>query len=75
MDVTSKATDANDVLVEFEVLATGSYPNAVYVHQGWLTEDHTHLLVDDEGNAGYKKKSASVVDNVQIILNARNTLS
>lgn len=25
-----------------------SYPGAKYVHQGWLTEDHSHILMDDE---------------------------
>jgi choice-of-anchor B domain-containing protein len=29
-------------------LAVGSYPNAGYVHQGWLTEDHRYLIQDDE---------------------------
>ena len=29
-------------------LAEGSYPNAGYVHQGWLTEDHRYLIQDDE---------------------------
>ncbi|RMF60909.1 MAG: choice-of-anchor B family protein, partial [Bacteroidetes bacterium] len=30
------------------VIANASYPNAAYTHQGWLTEDHRYLIVDDE---------------------------
>lgn len=29
-------------------LATGTYPDAEYVHQGWLTEDHRYFYQDDE---------------------------
>jgi choice-of-anchor B domain-containing protein len=29
-------------------LGIGSYPDAIYVHQGWLTEDHAYFLQDDE---------------------------
>ncbi|MBU1188036.1 MAG: choice-of-anchor B family protein [Gammaproteobacteria bacterium] len=25
-----------------------AYPNFGYTHQGWLTEDHSHFLIDDE---------------------------
>jgi len=25
-----------------------TYENAYYTHQGWLTEDHTHLMLNDE---------------------------
>ncbi len=29
-------------------LATASYPNVVYSHQGWLTEDQSHFYMNDE---------------------------
>ena len=29
-------------------LATASYPNVVYSHQGWLTEDQGHFYMNDE---------------------------
>ena len=29
-------------------IATGSYPDAMYVHQGWLTEDHAFFYQNDE---------------------------
>ncbi|MFW6084705.1 MAG: choice-of-anchor B family protein [Gemmatimonadota bacterium] len=29
-------------------LSTGSYPDAAYVHQGWLTEDHRYFIQNDE---------------------------
>jgi choice-of-anchor B domain-containing protein len=30
------------------LIASVSYPEATYTHQGWLTEDHRYLLVNDE---------------------------
>ena len=32
-------------------LGVGEYPNARYVHQGWLTDDHAYFFQDDEGDA------------------------
>ena len=29
-------------------IGTGSYPDATYVHQGWLTEDHSYFFQNDE---------------------------
>lgn len=29
-------------------LSTGTYPDARYVHQGWLTEDHRYFIQNDE---------------------------
>jgi choice-of-anchor B domain-containing protein len=29
-------------------IAVAEYPNVGYTHQAWLTEDHRHLLMDDE---------------------------
>jgi choice-of-anchor B domain-containing protein len=40
VDVTDKARPV-------QVSRTG-YPGAAYTHQAWLTEDHRHLLLDDE---------------------------
>ena len=31
-----------------KMLSRVPYNNAYYTHQGWLTEDQTHLLLDDE---------------------------
>lgn len=39
--------DVTDKENPFEV-ARASYPNVQYAHQGWLTEDHRYLLMDDE---------------------------
>ena len=41
-DVTDKA---NPVAV-----ATATYPDAAYVHQGWLTEDQRYFIQNDEGD-------------------------
>jgi len=40
VDVTDKA---NMVMI-----AKSGYPNVAYTHQGWLTEDHETILLDDE---------------------------
>ncbi|MEM9666416.1 MAG: choice-of-anchor B family protein [Bacteroidota bacterium] len=39
-DVTDKANPV--------ALSTAAYPNVSYTHQGWLTEDHQFLYVNDE---------------------------
>ena len=39
-DVTDKASP--------EAIAVAEYPNAAYTHQGWLTEDHRHFVLNDE---------------------------
>ncbi|MGB1033139.1 MAG: choice-of-anchor B family protein, partial [Flavobacteriales bacterium] len=31
-----------------QTLSITAYANSSYTHQGWLTDDHTHLLVNDE---------------------------
>lgn len=31
-------------------LATGTYPDVGYVHQGWLTEDHRYFIQNDESD-------------------------
>ena len=40
VDVTDKQS--------LRTISTAVYPNFGYVHQGWLSEDQRHLLVDDE---------------------------
>lgn len=40
VDVTNKAAPVQ--------LARQGYAGSAYTHQGWLTEDHTYFLVDDE---------------------------
>lgn len=39
-DVTDKANPV--------AISRATYPNAAYVHQGWLTDDHRYFLQDDE---------------------------
>ena len=39
--------DASDK-ENMKMLSRVPYDNAYYTHQGWLTEDHSHLLLDDE---------------------------
>ncbi|MGI9627647.1 MAG: choice-of-anchor B family protein [Longimicrobiales bacterium] len=41
-DVTDKAVPVT--------IATASYPNVAYAHQGWLTEDHSFFYMNDEGD-------------------------
>jgi choice-of-anchor B domain-containing protein len=31
-------------------LASATYPNVAYAHQGWLTEDHRYFYMNDEGD-------------------------
>jgi len=42
MDVTDKANPV--------ALSTASSPNAGYIHQGWLTDDHRYFYQDDESD-------------------------
>ncbi|MCZ6917393.1 MAG: choice-of-anchor B family protein [Gemmatimonadetes bacterium] len=39
-------TDKNNPVA----LATASYPNVAYTHQGWLTDDHRYFYMNDEGD-------------------------
>ena len=54
-DVTDKANPRS--------LSTAAYPNVSYAHQGWLTDDHRHFFLDDEGDelAGTAPKTRTVV--------------
>jgi len=52
VDVTNKATPV--------MLARKGYTGSVYTHQGWLFDDHSHLLMNDEldeleGNNGHTR--------------------
>ncbi|HUF40195.1 MAG TPA: choice-of-anchor B family protein [Anaerolineales bacterium] len=42
VDVTDKSNSV--------ILAKEDYPGFDYTHQAWITEDHTYLLLDDEGD-------------------------
>jgi choice-of-anchor B domain-containing protein len=42
MDVTDKSNPV--------ALSTASSPNAAYIHQGWLTDDHRYFYQDDESD-------------------------
>ncbi len=41
-DVTDKARPV--------AISSATYPNVSYTHQGWLTDDHRHFYMDDEGD-------------------------
>ena len=47
-------------------IASATYPNATYVHQGWLTEDHTYFFQNDELDelAGNIEKTRTMVWDV-----------
>jgi len=36
------------------MITKSSYPNVAYTHQGWATEDHTHVIMDDEQDEANK---------------------
>jgi len=42
VDVTDKS--------QMTMISKTAYPNAAYTHQGWLTEDHDVILLDDESD-------------------------
>jgi choice-of-anchor B domain-containing protein len=44
-------------------ISIAAYPNVAYAHQGWLTDDHKHFYLDDEGDelAGTAPKTRTVV--------------
>ncbi|XP_065834342.1 uncharacterized protein [Oscarella lobularis] len=49
------------------LLSRVPYSNNYYTHQGWLTEDHTHLLLDDELDElyGSNKNTRTLIWNVR----------
>lgn len=43
-----------------ELISEGFYPNSVYAHQGWITQDHQYFLHNDEideGTHGYNTRT------------------
>ncbi len=48
-------------------IGTGSYPDAAYVHQGWLTEDHAYFFQNDELDelAGKVEKTRTLIWDVR----------
>ena len=44
-------------------LSIAAYPNVAYAHQGWLSDDHRHFFLDDEGDevAGTAPKTRTIV--------------
>ncbi len=58
-DVTDKANPV--------ALASASYPNVVYAHQGWISEDHKYFFSNDEGDeiAGVAPRSRTLVWDIQ----------
>ena len=54
-DVTDKAKP--------RTLSIATYPNVAYAHQGWLSDDHRHFFLNDEGDelAGTAPKTRTVV--------------
>ena len=58
-DVTDKAHPKS--------LATASYPNTAYAHQGWLSEDQAYFYLDDEGDevAGLVPRTRTLVWDVK----------
>lgn len=52
-----------------KMLARVPYSNAFYTHQGWLTKDQTHLLLDDELDELYgpRKNTRTMIWNVELL--------
>ncbi|MDX1746924.1 MAG: choice-of-anchor B family protein, partial [Halobacteriales archaeon] len=48
-------------------LASATYPNVAYAHQGWLTEDHRYFYMNDEGDepGGLVEGTRTLVWDVQ----------
>jgi choice-of-anchor B domain-containing protein len=48
-------------------LASATYPNVAYAHQGWLTEDHRYFYMNDEGDepSGLVEGTRTLVWDVQ----------
>lgn len=58
-DVTDKANPVS--------LATATYPNTAYLHQGWISEDHRWFFVNDELDelGGLAPKTRTLVWNIE----------
>ena len=49
-----------------------TYPGARYAHQGWLTEDHSFFLLNDESDEWYyKKNTATLIFDVRDLDNPK----
>jgi choice-of-anchor B domain-containing protein len=48
-------------------LASATYPNVAYAHQGWLTDDHRYFYMNDEGDepSGLVEGTRTLVWDVQ----------
>jgi choice-of-anchor B domain-containing protein len=48
-------------------LATATYPNSAYLHQGWVSDDHRYLFMDDEGDelTGAAPRTRTLVWDIQ----------
>lgn len=65
LDVTDKAN--------IRQLARQTYNGVRYCHQGWLTEDHRHFLMDDEGDeTNFKHNTRTYLWDVSDLTNPRN---
>jgi choice-of-anchor B domain-containing protein len=58
----NSAVDKLDIIdvtdkLQPKVIGRGTYPNAVYTHQGWFTEDQRYFFVDDEENPRDKTRT------------------
>ncbi len=63
MDVTDKSN--------IELISRISYPDTGYTHQGWLTEDKSYFIFDDEGDEldGFAPKTRTHVLDVRSLTN------
>lgn len=58
-DVTDKANPV--------AISSATYPNAAYVHQGWISDDHRFFFVNDEGDeiAGTVTRTRTLVWDIE----------
>ncbi len=48
-------------------IGLGEYPNTAYTHQGWISDDHTHFYVNDEGDeiAGLTRGTRTLIFDIR----------
>ena len=51
-----------------QIVSQGEYPNDVYTHQGWLTEDQRYFLVNDE----IDERSGATLNQRTIVMDVRD---
>ena len=58
-DVTDKANPL--------AISSASYPNAAYVHQGWISDDHRYFFINDEGDeiAGTAPRTRTLIWDIE----------